>query len=167
MADAMTEMRRSRRRSSNRRAPGVTALLLVVLCAAAAAGPALAWGGDRGDEPWSSTAWLEGYQTAAMDIGAGTAGPLPPLHLTRMSAEAELEPVAFQLKVGEVSKPIKTRWGWYVLRLIEKNEERTRPYNEVRDEIRAQLTTRRGYTEERRILVELRKKAEVVEKLPF
>ncbi len=94
-------------------------------------------------------------------------GPLPPLHLTRMSAEAELEPVAFQLKVGEVSKPIKTRWGWYVLRLIEKNEERTRPYNEVRDEIRAQLTTRRGYTEERRILVELRKKAEVVEKLPF
>ncbi len=94
-------------------------------------------------------------------------GPLPPLHLTRASAEPELEPVAFQLKVGEVSKPIKTRWGWYVLRLIEKNEERTRPYSEVRDEIRTQLTTRRGYTEERRILVELRKKAEVVEKLPF
>ncbi len=96
-----------------------------------------------------------------------TDGPLPPLHLTRASAEPELEPVAFQLKVGEVSKPIKTRWGFYVLRLIEKNEERTRPYSEVRDEIRTQLTTRRGYTEERRILVELRKKAEVVEKLPF
>lgn len=94
-------------------------------------------------------------------------GPLPPLHLTRASAEPELEPVAFQLKVGEVSKPIKTRWGWYVLRLIEKNEERTRPYTECRDEIRAQLTTRRAYTEERRILTELRKKAEVVEKLPF
>lgn len=94
-------------------------------------------------------------------------GPMPPLHLTRASAEAELEPVAFQLKVGEVSKPIKTRWGWYVLRLIEKNDERTRPYNEVREEIRTQLMTRRGYTEERRILQELRKKAEVVEKLPF
>ena len=94
-------------------------------------------------------------------------GPLPPLHLTRASAEPELEPIAFQLKVGEVSKPIKTRWGFYVLRLIEKNEERTRPYSEVRDEIRTQLTTRRGYTEERRILVELRKKADVVEKLPF
>jgi peptidyl-prolyl cis-trans isomerase C len=94
-------------------------------------------------------------------------GPMPPLHLTRASAEPELEPVAFQLKVGEVSKPIKTRWGWYVLRLIEKNDERTRPYNEVRDEIRSQLMTRRGYTEERRILQELRKKAEVVEKLPF
>ncbi len=94
-------------------------------------------------------------------------GPLPPLHLTRSSAEPELGPIAFQLKVGEVSKPVKTRWGWYVLRLIEKNEERTRPYPECRDEIRAQLTTRRGYTEERRILVELRKKAEVVEKLPF
>ena len=94
-------------------------------------------------------------------------GALPPMHLTRASAEAELEPVAFQLKVGEVSKPIKTRWGWYVLRLIEKNDERTRPYNEVREEIRTQLLTRRGYTEERRILQELRKKAEVVEKLPF
>ena len=87
--------------------------------------------------------------------------------MTRSSAEPELGPIAFQLKVGEVSKPVKTRWGWYVLRLIEKNEERTRPYPECRDEIRAQLTTRRGYTEERRILVELRKKAEVVEKLPF
>lgn len=94
-------------------------------------------------------------------------GPLPPIHLTRASAEPELEPVAFELKVGEVSKPIQTRWGWYVLRLIEKNEQRLRSYAEVREEIRNQLTTRRSYTEERRILQELRKKAEIVEKLPF
>ena len=94
-------------------------------------------------------------------------GALPPMHLTRASAEPELEAAAFALKVGEVSKPIRTRWGWYVIRLIEKNEERTRAYNEVREEIRNQLQSRRSYTEERRILQELRKQAEVVEKLPF
>ena len=106
----------------------------------------------------------EDFETVAKKYSEG---PLAPIHLTRASAQPELEPVAFELRVGEVSKPVKTRWGWYILRLIEKNEERTRSYAEVREEIRNQLTTRRTFTEERRIFQELRKKAEIVEKLPF
>ncbi len=93
--------------------------------------------------------------------------PLPPIHLTRGSQDAELEQAAFALKVGEVSAPVHTRWGLYVLRLIEKNEQRTRPYPEVRDEIRKTLASRRFYLEDRRMVQELRKKAEVIEKLPF
>lgn len=91
----------------------------------------------------------------------------PPIHLVRGSADPELEAAAFALKVGEVSVPVKSRWGWYVLRLIEKNEQRERPFAEVRDEIRKTLLSRRTYLEDRRIVQELRRKAEVVEKLPF
>jgi parvulin-like peptidyl-prolyl isomerase len=66
-----------------------------------------------------------------------------------------------------VSAPIKTRWGFYVLRLLDKSEQRQRPYSEVHDEIQRTLSGRRMYLEDRRIVAELRKKADVVEKLTF
>lgn len=105
------------------------------------------------------------FEQIARQFGDGD--PPAPLHLVRGSSAPELEKAAFELKVGEVSPPVRTRWGWYVLRLIEKNEQRVRPYPEVREEIRRTLTARRSYLEERRILQELRRKAEVVEKLPY
>ncbi len=92
---------------------------------------------------------------------------LAPIHLTRSSAEQDLARAAFSLKVGEISKPIQTRWGWYVLRLVEKNDQRVRSYDEVNDEIRKTLRARKFYLEDRRIVQELRSNAEVVEKLPF
>jgi hypothetical protein len=42
-----------------------------------------------------------------------------------------------------------------------------RAYAEVRDDIRRSLIARKSFLEDRRILQELRKKADVVEKLPF
>ncbi len=93
--------------------------------------------------------------------------PLAPIHLTRNSHEQTLARHAFALKVGEVSTPIKTRWGWYVIRLIEKNDQRTRPYPEVREEIYKTMRARKFYLEDQRIVRELRAKAEIVEKLPF
>jgi hypothetical protein len=104
------------------------------------------------------------FEDVARELGLQ---PLPPIHLVKNSSEPELEAVAFQLKVGEVSQPVQTRWGWYVLRLIEKNEQRLRPFQEVRDEIRATLQARKRVNEDRRIVAELRRKAEIVEKLGF
>ena len=92
---------------------------------------------------------------------------LAPIHLTRSSAEQELARAAFELKVGEVSKPIQTRWGWYVLRLIEKNNQRVRPFDEVEPEIRKTLRGRKFYLEDRRIVQELRQAATIEETLPF
>lgn len=93
--------------------------------------------------------------------------PLQPIHILRGSGDPELEKAAFALKVGEVSPPVKTRWGYYVLRLLEKNEQRQRPYSEVHAEIQRTLSGRRMYQEDRRIVQELRKKADVIEKLGF
>jgi len=92
---------------------------------------------------------------------------LAPIHLTRNSSEQELARAAFKLKVGEISKPIQTRWGWYVLRLVEKNDQRVRSFEEVSEEIRKTLRARKFYLEDRRIVQELRAAAEVEEKLPF
>ncbi len=93
--------------------------------------------------------------------------PLSPVHLTRSSPEQEMVKAAFALKVGEVSKPIRTKWGWYVLRLIEKNDQRVRGFDEVRDEIAKTMRARKFYLEDRRIVQLLRKKAAINETLPF
>jgi len=92
---------------------------------------------------------------------------LTPIHLTRSSSEQDLARVAFKLKVGEISKPIKTRWGWYVLRLVEKNDQRVRSFGEVSAEIEKTLRARKFYLEDRRIVQDLRRAAQVEEKLPF
>ena len=95
-------------------------------------------------------------------------GSVPaPIHIVQSGGQTELEKAAFALKVGEVSQPIRTRWGFYVLRLIEKNDKRVRSFAEVRDEIRKTLVIRHSHMEERRILAELRRKAQIIEKLPF
>lgn len=94
-------------------------------------------------------------------------GAQPPIHLVRSASEPELEKVAFEMKVGDIAPPIQTRWGWYVLRLIEKNEQRVRGLAEVRAEVRKNILARKSYLEERRIMQELRRKANVVETLPF
>lgn len=103
------------------------------------------------------------FETIAKQFG----GSVPaPIHIVRASGQSELEKAAFALKVGEISQPIRTKWGFYVLRLIEKNDKRARPFAEVREEIRKTLAMRHGQLEERRILAELRAKAQIVEKPP-
>ncbi|MEY3012930.1 MAG: hypothetical protein RIT45_1665 [Pseudomonadota bacterium] len=93
--------------------------------------------------------------------------PRAPIHLLRTSPETELARAAFELKVGEVSHPIRTRWGFFVVRLIEKNDSRMRPYEEVRDEIKSRIRERKVYLEGLRIVRDMRKDAEIIEKLPF
>lgn len=104
------------------------------------------------------------FEVVAKQFGDGAQQPM---HLLRNASDAALEKIAFEMKVGDIAPPIQTRWGWYVIRLIEKNDQRIRPFNEVQDEIRKSLLARKSFVEDRRILQELRKKADVIEKLPF
>ena len=55
----------------------------------------------------------------------------------------------FALKaVGDVSEPVQTRFGWHVVRLDGRRGGGTRPYDEVKPEVVAEL--RKAYVEERR-----------------
>jgi len=93
-------------------------------------------------------------------------GPMAPIHITRGSPEKELEEQAFTMRVGQVSQPIKTRWGIYVIRLLERRPERKKGYDEVREDIRRTLSARKFYLEDRRIVDELRRTATIEERLP-
>ena len=118
----------------------------------------------KAEEAWTALTRGEDFERVSKRVSGAV---LAPIHLTRSSAEQELARAAFTLKVGEVSKPIQTRWGWYVLRLIEKNDQRVRSFDEVEAEIRKTLRARKFYLEDRRIVQELRQAATIEEKLPF
>jgi parvulin-like peptidyl-prolyl isomerase len=51
----------------------------------------------------------------------------------------EFQEAAFALKEGEISKPVKTQFGWHIIKLIERREAEQQPFDKVKDMIRAQL----------------------------
>lgn len=104
------------------------------------------------------------FETIAKQFGDV---PRPPIHLTQSSAEQPLVQAAFSLNVGQVAKPIRTRWGFFVIRLLAKNAERSKPYVEVKDDIEKRIRERKIYLEGQRLLREMRRTSEVTEKLPF
>lgn len=53
----------------------------------------------------------------------------------------EFEEAAFSLTVGEVSAPVKTQFGYHVIRLNAKNEAKPISYNEARESIYRKLTS--------------------------
>lgn len=51
----------------------------------------------------------------------------------------EFEEAAFAMEVGKVSSPVKTQFGFHIIKLTDKTEEGTSPYEEVKAQIEQQL----------------------------
>lgn len=54
------------------------------------------------------------------------------------------EEAAFKLNAGQISEPLKTEFGYYILKGEEKREKVQIPYEQVRDQIQNQIATSRS-----------------------
>jgi parvulin-like peptidyl-prolyl isomerase len=71
---------------------------------------------------------------------------------------AEFEDALKTLKSGEVSGLVRTRWGFHIIKLDERNEARQLEYREVREQILASLEKERHATLYREWMADLQKR---------
>jgi parvulin-like peptidyl-prolyl isomerase len=70
----------------------------------------------------------------------------------------EFQEVAFKLKDGEISRPVKTTYGWHIIKLVERREAKQQPYEEAKEMIRAQLEREKSQKRVTEYFEELKKK---------
>lgn len=78
----------------------------------------------------------------------------------------EFDEKAFSMKVGEISDPVKTRFGWHIIRITERTDERTKPFEEVKDTILRSLENRANRTARQDLIQRLRSSAKIETYLP-
>jgi peptidyl-prolyl cis-trans isomerase D len=64
---------------------------------------------------------------------------------------AEFEQAAFAMKAGEISNPVKTAFGYHVIKVVDSKPDTTRPLADVRAEIEDQLKWQRAQAEAEKI----------------
>ncbi|MGH9316388.1 MAG: peptidylprolyl isomerase [Thermoanaerobaculia bacterium] len=88
--------------------------------------------------------------------GKGNGGQLPPFSRGQMAPE--FDQAAFDMSPGEIRGPIKTRFGYHVIKLNFKIAAHVRPFEEVRAQLSSELTERRAEAETDRRARELAEK---------
>ncbi len=72
---------------------------------------------------------------------------------TALTMVAPFEDAAYALKPGELSKPVKTRFGWHIIKLVDrKPNDRVKPYEEEKERITKSLMRRKRVELARKII---------------
>jgi peptidyl-prolyl cis-trans isomerase D len=79
------------------------------------------------------------------DSNASNGGDLDYFGRGRMVAE--FEQAAFAMKAGEISSPVKTAFGYHIIKVVDNKPDTTRPVSEVRAEIEDQLKWQKAQAE--------------------
>jgi parvulin-like peptidyl-prolyl isomerase len=80
---------------------------------------------------------------------------------------APFEKVAFTLNPGELSEPVKTQFGWHIIKLLERKDSEVTPFKDVKEKIIEYLGERRKDKIFDQFLDQLKKKAEIVDVAGF
>jgi peptidyl-prolyl cis-trans isomerase C len=68
---------------------------------------------------------------------------------------------AFGLEKGKISKPVKTKYGYHIIKLVDRREAETVPFEKVKDRLAKQLKNQRVHKQLQSYVKELRKDAEI------
>ncbi len=60
-------------------------------------------------------------------------------YIVRGQTVKDFEASAFSLKPNEISNLVKTEFGYHILQMLERQEPRVQPFEEVRDQLRAEI----------------------------
>jgi len=85
---------------------------------------------------------------------------------TRGRMVPEFEQKAFSMKVGEVAAPIKTQFGWHIIRVTDRKEGRQRPFDEVKESIEKLLKNKKSRRAKADLLKGIKAEAQVEKFLP-
>ena len=88
-----------------------------------------AWSRANAGEDFNALAKELSEEPGAAESG-GDLGFFPKDRMVTEFAEA-----AFALNVGEISKPVKTQFGWHVIKVTDKKEAGTVPFSEAKEQI--------------------------------
>ena len=78
----------------------------------------------------------------------------------------EFADAAFTQKPGDISAPVKTQFGWHVIKVSEKKPAGTVPFEEVKDQIAAYLKSTKQREAVQGILKKLKDSAQIESTLP-
>ena len=78
----------------------------------------------------------------------------------------EFDAKVFSMKIGEVSEPVRTRFGWHIIKVTDHKEAQTRTFDEVKENLRKMLEGRSKRKARSELLKGLTEKASVEMFLP-
>jgi foldase protein PrsA len=109
----------------------------------------------KANEPFTGLAMMYSLDPGSKSRG-GELG-----YFTRGQMVPAFEKVAFALKYREVSKPVKTQFGYHIIQGGELRPARILPLNNVRDDIKARILRENSQQAYQRWLTERRAKADI------
>ncbi len=73
----------------------------------------------------------------------------------------EFDKVAFSMKIGEISEPVKTKFGYHIITITDKQEAKIAPYEKSRDFIKKFLQEGETIKKMNALMKKLRKEAKI------
>jgi parvulin-like peptidyl-prolyl isomerase len=121
---------------------------------------------DRASE--AARRWRAGEEYAALaaEIGDRPLAPLPDARLPVAKLREYLGPTVatavLQLAQGEISDPIQSGGGFHVVQVVDREEDNTPPFEDVRAQVVEEFRRRRDERALRAYLDDLRSRATIV-----